>query len=90
MRISGDAASTLERLGSSANSWLLDAFDDSDKFAAAHVLLTKINMTEYNLSGSEWNHLQIDLLHDGTVDFHTEQIPELVSFWNRRLNRDEN
>ena len=90
VRISGDAASTLERLGSSANSWLLDAFDDSDKFAAAHVLLTKINMTEYNLSGSEWNHLQIDLLLDGTVDFHTEQIPELVSFWNRRLNRDEN
>ena len=29
VRISGDAASTLERLGSSANSWLLDAFDDS-------------------------------------------------------------
>lgn len=90
VRISGDAASTLEGLGSSANSWLLDAVDDSDKFAAAHVLLTKINMTECNLSVSEWNHLQVDLLHDGTVDFHPEQIPKLVSFWNRRLNHNAN
>ena len=90
VRISGDAASTLEGLGSSANSWLLDAVDDTDKFAAAHVLLTKINMTKYNLSASEWNHLHIDLFHDGTVDFHSEQIPKLVSFWNRRLNHNAN
>jgi hypothetical protein len=89
VRITGDGASTLEGLGKPANPWLLDALNDPNRFAAAHVLLTRINMAEYQLSAAEWNHLKIDLFADGTTDFHSEQIQGIIDFWNRHLESDD-
>ena len=86
VRVTGNAASTLEQLGTKSNALLLDALHDSNKFAAAHVMLTRINMVEYQLSAAEWNHLKIDLFADGMTDVHAEQIPNLIAFWKRQLN----
>ena len=87
VEISGDSAAYLTDLGIVANSRLTDALADEKKFAAAHVLLTSINLTEYSISGSHWNHMTIDTHADGTLDFHSEQIPELIEYWDDVLRK---
>jgi hypothetical protein len=62
-----------------------DALEQSDKFAASHVLLTNLRMdgVAHNFSGAtkEWNHLRVTLKADGTVVFYPEQIPAIRAFW---------
>ena len=82
VRISGKSAAYLTDLGTDTNSKLTDALADENKFAAAHVLLTCINLTEYPINGSQWNHMLVAIHADGTFNFYSEQIPELIGYWN--------
>jgi hypothetical protein len=66
---------------------LIDALDDPDRFAAAHVLLTEIEVGGGGLTGSGqgWNGLRVDLSPEGRVLFHEEQREELKAFWRKRV-----
>lgn len=79
--VEGDAAKRLMSLGEPAAPVLREALDGPDKFAAAHVLLTFIEKTQWELSSSHWNGLRVDLYADGTTDLHPEQINEIVAMW---------
>src|SRR4051812_18215261 len=43
---------------------LIEALKDDSKFVAAHVLLTQTSHIRYNVSGTEWNHLRVELYAD--------------------------
>lgn len=85
VQIRGDAAEEVLNLGKAANPSLQSALDNPERFAAAHVLLTRINQNRYFVSASHWNGLEIDLYADGRVDFHSEQMPELKQIWKDHL-----
>jgi hypothetical protein len=79
--VTGDTAVSLLRYGRRATPALLDAIEQPDKFATAHVLLTEIWQNQYPLSAAEWNHLRVTLHSNGTLDFHPEQIPAIRTYW---------
>ena len=79
--IEGKAAKQLLDLGKQATPVLRKTLSDPGKFAAAHVLLTEIETTEYEVSASHWNKLKVDLNADGTVDLHPEQIDDIKTMW---------
>ncbi len=81
--IEGKTAKQLLVLGKQASPALRKALSDTDKFVAAHVLLTKTEEKEYQVSGSHWNNLKVDLHADGTVDLHPEQIEKIIAMWNK-------
>jgi len=80
--IEGKPARQLLGLGRKASPVLRKALSDPGKFAAAHVLLTRIETTEYKVSASHWNKLKVDLNADGTVNLHPEQIDNIKTMWN--------
>jgi len=79
------SAKRLRWLGKKANPSLLSAMRDPNRFAAAHVLLSEINLREQQLSSAEWNHMRIDLYADGTVDLHPRQAEKLERYWKETL-----
>ncbi len=81
--LSGDIARRIYSRGKEANPYLLDALKDEKQFAAAHVLLTMINLEDYHrLSGRHWNHLLVR--RGDTVDpYDKSQIPKLIEFWDQ-------
>ena len=81
VQTSGGPATYLESLGSNANPWLRRALHDKQKFAAAHVLLTKINSPSHTSSSADWNKMTITLEANGSVNFHSSQLPNLISYW---------
>ena len=86
--LESQAAEQLKRIGPKANNALERAIADSERFAAAHILLSEINnerQSSYGESASHWNNMRITLHADGSVDFHAEQIPKLQAFWRDRL-----
>lgn len=93
VKINSPAAEKLRHLGHQANSALVRALNDPERFAAAHVLLMEINenpswFTAYKGDeASHWNEMQIDLFANGKVDFHAEQIPKLQDFWRNHLSK---
>ena len=75
---------TVKRLlgfGKQAVPALQTALSDSNKFAAAHVLLTQIKKKQYQISASHWNGLEVDLHADGTIDLHPEQMDKIKALW---------
>jgi len=85
-RVTGDTAVSLLRHGRRATPALLDAIEQSDKFAAAHVLLTKLWQNRYPVSGAEWNHLRVTLYGNGKLDYHAEQIPAVRVYWQATIS----
>ena len=86
IQISGEPAAYIESLGPEVNPWLQHALKDSRKFAAAHVLLSRINLNQSTFGGvSKWNQMSVSLYGDGSVDFHEDQIPDLVDYWQQFL-----
>ncbi|HDZ22257.1 hypothetical protein LCGC14_0274960 [marine sediment metagenome] len=79
--IKGDVATRLLGLGDRAAPALRQALASPDKFASAHVLLTKIGGLGYKSSASHWNGLQVTLHADGTVDLHPQQIDTIRAMW---------
>ena len=90
IRISGESATYLESLGKDANPWLQDALDDKQRFAAAHVLLVNINLSQQVSTDSHWNRMQATLHADGSTDLHVSQIPKLVQHWQKVLSDGRN
>ena len=82
--VTGATAQQLLSRGMSAESVLIAALDDSGKFVAAHVLLTKMNGGSYGVSTSAWNGLRVDLMADGRAIFFPEQRAELQRYWAAR------
>lgn len=68
-------------IGPAARPHLLEALDDPEKFVVAHVLLTLISGQQFRVSGEEWNHLRVELNHDGTVSIDPRQQHEIVTLW---------
>ena len=87
VRISGKSATYLKSLGVESNPWLQTALKDEKKFAAAHVLLVEINLPQQSFDASQWNQLRIDLLADGSTEFHPSQIPKLIEYWQQVIKR---
>ncbi len=80
-RISGPPARYLAGHAESARPYLLAALEDSDKFAAAHVLLSIASGQPAKASSTEWNGLVVSLRPDGSAQFQPEQRPQLVAMW---------
>jgi hypothetical protein len=85
VQIDTPAANALRKQGPTANSALVAALRDKDRFAAAHVLLTNINDKSMYISAGEWNGMRVTLHADGRGDFHPEQMPALEAKWTERL-----
>jgi hypothetical protein len=85
-RITGAGSAEVLKVGDAAVPALIGALDEPDKFAAAHVLLTQIQMAGVDrpLSASQWNGLRVDLSADGSVRVYPEQREELKAFWRAR------
>jgi len=85
-RITGAGSAEVLKLRDSAIPALVGALDDADRFAAAHVLLTQIQMAGVDrpLSASQWNGLRVELSADGSVRVYPEQREELKAFWRAR------
>lgn len=79
--VNGETAKRLLSLGKDAVPALQTALSDTNRFVAAHVLLTQIKKKQYQGSGSHWNGLQVDLYADGTIDFHPEQMDKIKALW---------
>ncbi|MHC4202085.1 MAG: hypothetical protein ACYSU0_19005 [Planctomycetota bacterium] len=79
--VNGEVARQLLDLGPEATKALVGALADPERFAAAHVLLTKIGRKEHGISASEWNGLRVTLHADGTEDLHPDQIESIRSMW---------
>ena len=61
---------------------LLRALASPDKFAVAHVLLTKVSGVEYQASPA-WNGLVVSIGPDGAVSIDPSQRFELAARWER-------
>lgn len=79
--VHGDVARQLLDLGSGATQALVGALADPKRFAAAHVLLTRIAKKGHRISASEWNGLRVTLHADGTKDLHPGQIEDIRRMW---------
>jgi len=75
------AAQNILKQGERAAPGLREALSDTNKFAAAHVLLTIIGKKEFPASAEHWNGLRVDLEADGTVKLHPEQMDEIKKMW---------
>jgi hypothetical protein len=88
--VDGAASKELLALGAGARPALILALDDPERYAAAHVLLTHLEMYEgksIDNSAAEWNHLRVNLLANGTIQLYPEQRAELKAFWLKSLKR---
>lgn len=84
-KVKDDEIKNIEAHGKLTNDLLLNELTDPNKFVTAHYLLTKINLKEIKISSTHWNNLKISLHASGTEDYHTEQIKDIVKFWNQHL-----
>ena len=87
-KVNGMASKQLLAIGVKAEPSLVAALDDPERYAAAHVLLTQLQMNrgrKVEFSSSHWNHLRVELSPDGTVRLHPEQRSELKAFWRKEL-----
>lgn len=83
----GRPACALIETGRRATPALVQALGDRRKFAAAHVILTRLWEDSFQFSAADWNGLRIDLYGDGSTTVYDEQIPELRSYWDSKLGR---
>ncbi len=85
-QIHGSGSKKVLELGKAAVPDLVRALDDPDRFAAAHVLLTEIEMAGVSrrLDAAQWNGMRVELFADGSVRLHPEQREELKAFWKAR------
>ncbi len=77
----GAPAIELLRLGPVAIPALLEAVGDPARFAAAHVLLTRIAGLEFSTGGSVWNGMTVELEPSGEVRFPLEERLQLQQRW---------
>ncbi len=84
-----DAASNVLMQGSAAVSGLREALNDSGRVVVAHVILTKMRREPFEVSGSQWNGLQVDLFADGRVEYDRDNLKEVQSHWRRVLSAAE-
>ena len=84
-RTTGDTARAIRQRGISATPLLVEALDDPQRFAAAHVVLTEMHFWGRSFHSTPWNGLRVTLYGDGTVDLHSEQMPSIKEFWDREL-----
>jgi hypothetical protein len=85
--LTGEAARRLAELGEQAIPELLRALSDPGRFAAAHVLLTRLSGVEYQ-AYPEWNGLKVDIAADGTVTIDPDQRLDLAKRWEHWYNTE--
>ena len=61
------------------------ALDDPKRIVVAHVLLTKICGSKYDVSGGSWNGLKVRLLASGAVQYDEANLREVRNRWSRSL-----
>jgi hypothetical protein len=84
--VTGKPGEMLLSRGKSITPYLLRGLKDPDKFAACHVLLTKVNLDGYfPLDFKKWNGLTVKRKGKGEVEYDSAQIPDLVTFWQKAL-----
>ena len=81
--LTGPGSAELASLGDAAVPPLLRALYDPNRFAVAHVLLTRIAGEPYRADAERWNGLRVDLYPDGRVELHPDDIPGLVVKWDK-------
>lgn len=71
---------------------LVQALDDPERFAIAHVLLVWITRRTMDISETHWNGMRITLREDGKVDYHPDQMEKIKEMWpsylRDRMNED--
>lgn len=85
--VRGSTAHALIDNGRRSTPALVQALDDPQKFAAAHVLLTKLWQDSYPVSAAEWNHLRVTLHASGACQTYPQQIPEIQAYWAEELSQ---
>jgi hypothetical protein len=86
--VEGDAAkSIMARDDPAAIPLLMRALTDEDKFVAAHVLLSTLTRIRGKVNASTWDGLHVTLNANGTTEFRTSDMPELLQQWQARLAR---
>lgn len=84
--ISGSSAKYLADNAKIARKYLLNALDDPEQFAVAHVLLTELQEgASYSVSATHWNGLRVTLHADGRVQLFPEDRSALKEFWHKKL-----
>lgn len=78
---SGSVAKSLLSQGNDVTAALIEALENPDKFAAAHVLLVWISKTPQKWDGRQWADLSVDLHSDGSVTYDISEIPKLKRKW---------
>jgi len=87
--LTGIPSKKLLKCGRSENELILRAMKDENKFVAAHVLLTKINLDDYYpLNDKVWNRLKV-IRKGESVEYDSAQISDLVKFWKKALAMKE-
>jgi hypothetical protein len=80
----GEAEKRVLAGGTECRPFLIAALGDESRFVAAHVLLTHLQRGSYPVSAAEWNHLQVELLADGSVSIPSGQKAQIQNLWNPR------
>lgn len=78
--VTDDAASRVRALGERAIPELIAALSDEHRFAAAHVMLTRLSGVEYQ-GFPAWNGLKVDIDAEGRVRIDPSQRAELSRRW---------
>lgn len=82
-RLATERANRLLTLGEAAIPSLLAALDDAERFAAAHVLLTRISGVEFEAGAGQYNGLRVELLANGAAKLDPAQRAELAARWRK-------
>jgi len=81
----GKNAKQLLKNGEQSIPYLLESLSNSDKFVAAHVILTYISKVEYTTYPT-WNTMAVIIMPDGTVNIDLEQRHTLAYKWKKWYN----
>ncbi len=84
-QVKGEPARKLLKIGQPATDALRASLDDANKFAAAHVVLTRIHIESPRITAGEWNGLRVKLLADGTTQIDPAQRAALKKYWHSQL-----
>jgi hypothetical protein len=72
----------IESLGTEATSLLIAMLDDPDRFAVAHVLLTRRAGQSVQQTSTSWNGMSVEITREGGGIVHPEERAKLKAFWS--------
>ena len=75
----------LRGMGKAANPVLVELLKDPSRFAAAHALLTEINLAKFDLGPTRWNGLRVSRVAGGQGHYNVQDMPTLLEFWEKQL-----